>query len=43
MLKGINLLFAILVLTGCSIKQPYITEYKIAIEDFSQNQNSKNM
>lgn len=41
MLKGINLLFAILVLTGCSIKQPYITEYKIAIEDFSQNQNSK--
>ena len=41
MLKSINLLFLIAVLTGCSIKQPYITEYKIETEKFEKAQTSQ--
>ena len=36
MLKNISMIIVILIFTGCIIKQPYITEYTIQIENFSQ-------
>jgi cholesterol transport system auxiliary component len=41
MLKSINLFFLIALLAGCSIKQPYITEYNMEIEKFQKVQSSQ--
>jgi cholesterol transport system auxiliary component len=41
MLKSVNLLFLIVVLSGCSLKQPSITEYKIEMEEFQKNKNAQ--
>lgn len=41
MIKNINLLFLMVLLTGCSIKQPYITEYNMEIKKFQKIQSSQ--
>ncbi len=41
MLKSINLILFIILLTGCAVKQPYITEYKIETEKFSKTPTSQ--
>ncbi len=41
MLKSISLFIIITILTGCSVKQPYITEYKMDIKQFQKNGMSK--
>lgn len=43
MLKSVNLLFLIVVLSGCSLKQPSITEYKIEMEEFQKIKMHKNV
>lgn len=41
MLKTITVFVFIILLTGCAVKQPYITEYKIEIEEFQKNKNAQ--
>ena len=41
MLKKIYTLITILIFTGCAVKQPYITEYKMEIESFPENNSAK--
>ncbi|GGD49645.1 hypothetical protein GCM10012288_24640 [Malaciobacter pacificus] len=41
MLKTITVFVFIILLTGCAVKQPYITEYKIEIEKFQKAQGSQ--
>ena len=40
MLKNISIFIVIVIFTGCSMKEPYITEYKMQIEDFSRSETS---
>ena len=42
MLKNISLFIVMIIFIGCSIKQPYTTEYKMEIKDFPKNQIIKN-
>ncbi len=41
MLKSISLFILITIVTGCSVKQPYITEYSMKIKEFPKNEISK--
>jgi len=42
MLKNISLIIISILFIGCSVKQPYITEYKMDIKKFPRNEISKN-
>lgn len=42
MLKNISLIIVLILFIGCSVKQPYITEYNMKIKDFPKNKISKN-
>jgi len=42
MLKNISLIIISILFIGCSVKQPYITEYNMKIKDFPKNKISNN-